>query len=255
MSPRLARQLNLALLAWQFLTRVPPPVAPVWGPRRMAAAPRYFPLVGLIIGAAGAGVYGFGVAIFPPVAAVLLSLAATLLVTGAFHEDGLADTFDGMGGNGRAAALAIMQDSRLGTFGAAALGTTLALKVAALAALEPSATALALIAGHAASRASAVLVIATAGYARVAGGKAGFTAASLDATGTRIALATGAAGLLLLVPLGPGAPLLAGLGLALGHLAARACFERRLGGYTGDCLGATQQLSELGLYLGLLAWL
>ena len=253
MPGRLARQRALFLLAWQFLTRIPPPGAPRWTPRRMAAAPRYFPAVGALVGLIGAAVLGATATVLPPLVALLLSVAVTLAVTGALHEDGLADTFDGLGAATPAAALEVMRDSRLGSFGALALGLGLALKVTALASLPVWAAALALIAGHGASRAAAVVALARGRYAR-SEGKSRFTAGGLDATGLRIALASGAVVLLPLAGLSLLVPLLAAAGLCAGYGAAWWIGARRLGGYTGDTLGATQQLSEIGLYLALAAW-
>lgn len=243
-------------LAWQFLTRVPLPRAVGFTPARMAASQAWLPTVGLLVGAVGAIVLLAAARVLPPVPAVILSTAATVALTGAFHEDGLADTFDGVGaGPDRERRLAIMRDSRLGTYGSVGLGLVLALKVATLASLAPPLAATALVAGHGASRASAMLVVATSRYVREAGA-GGFTARGLGRRGlTLVGAAALAAVLLLDGTLGPGATLAGLSGLALGHLLARGLFERQLGGYTGDGLGATQQLSEVGLYLGIAAWL
>ncbi|MFO1142168.1 MAG: adenosylcobinamide-GDP ribazoletransferase [Amaricoccus sp.] len=255
MSPRLREEAAALALAWLFLTRVPlhRPVAAT--PSRLAASLGYFPAVGAVIGAIGAAVLLAAGTALPAVPAVVLSIAATCLLTGALHEDGLADTCDGLGAAGRQRALAIMRDSRIGSYGALGLGLTLALKVSALAGLAPGTAGAALVAGHSVSRLSAVALIATGSYARAAG-TAGFTAAGVRARGLALAGATGAVLLLAILPFaGAGAVLTGALGLATGHGLARALFERRLGGYTGDCLGATQQLSEAGFYLGMLAWL
>jgi len=185
---------------------------------------------------------------------VLISMAATLAFTGAFHEDGLADTFDGIGGGkDRAQSLEIMKDSRLGTYGVTALGLALACKAAALAAMPGAVVAAALPLAHAASRGSAVLVIATSRYVRGDGvGKV--TAEGIGLRGLAMALGSVAA---VWLGLGWFEPLLWSfgpiVGLVFGHLAIRLVFEEKLGGYTGDALGAVQQASELGLYLGLLA--
>jgi adenosylcobinamide-GDP ribazoletransferase len=148
-----------------------------------------------------------------------------------------------------------MKDSRIGTYGAAALILALALKAATLAAMPPDAAILALIAGHGLSRFSAVLVIATSGYVRDHG-----TAKPVAEGVSRESLRIAAGSALLLwlglaLALGPMAALLGLLGLAAGHLAMRRVFERKIGGYTGDCLGAVQQGSEITFYLGVLAWL
>ena len=187
---------------------------------------------------------------------MLLSIAATCLLTGALHEDGLADTCDGLGAADRDRALAIMRDSRIGTYGALGLGLVLALKASALAAMRRGTAAAALVAGHAASRAvGRRSSIATSRYARAAGTGASPPRASWPRARARGRHRRRAA---------PRAPArrrrrrgadAAPSASPPATLLARALFERRLGGYTGDCLGATQQLSEAGFYLGMLAWL
>jgi adenosylcobinamide-GDP ribazoletransferase len=244
------------LLALQFLTRLPVP-DPGFTPERFAASTRWHPAAGAVIGALVGLVWWAASWMFPPLVAVLVATAFGLLLTGCFHEDGFADACDGLGGGTtRERALEIMKDSRIGTYGAAGLGMMLAGKVAALAALAPSLPLFwVLFAGHALSRAASVQVIATSAYVRDHGtGKP--VADGIGRDGLRFALLTGAA---TLVPLALAAGLFApaaGLaGLVLGALTMRSAFERRLGGYTGDCLGATQQCAEIGFYLGLLAWL
>lgn len=235
-----------------FLTRLPLPSVAV--PGGMARALRYVPAAGAVVGAIGAAVLLAAAAVLPMGPAVLLATAATALVTGALHEDGLADSFDAAGAPTRERALEIMRDSRIGTYGALALGLVVALKVSALAALAPGAAAAALVAGHAASRFSAVAVIATSRYARLAG-TAGFTADGLGHGGLVVAAVTALLALLPVAATAGDAAVFAGAaGLGLGHLAARALFERRLGGYTGDSLGATQQIGEAAFYLGVAAW-
>lgn len=245
---RLGEAAATLIVAVQFLTRLPVH-ATAWTPERERSAVRWYPLVGAMVGALSAGALLAAGAIWPPIIAVLLAVGAGLLVTGAFHEDGLADTFDGMGGATRERALEIMRDSRLGTYGLLVLVLALALKVAALSDLPLACAAAALVAGHSLSRSSAVLVIATAAYVRDDGtGK--FTADGVAFPSLLVATATGLATL----PLLGGGWIIALAGLAVGHALARLAFQRRLGGYTGDCLGATQQLSELGVYLALAAW-
>jgi adenosylcobinamide-GDP ribazoletransferase len=240
------------LRALGFLTRLPMPAGAAGD---MAAALRWLPAAGAVIGGVAAAALALAATVLPVVPAVLVSIAATCLLTGALHEDGLADTFDALGAGSRERALEIMRDSRIGAHGALALGLVLALKASALMAMPLGLAAAALVAGHAASRFSCLVVIATSRYAR-ATGTAGFAAPGIGAGGLAVAAATAAVALTLLVPVaGAGAALAALLGLAAGHLAARAAFERRIGGYTGDCLGATQQLGEAGLYLGVAAWL
>lgn len=259
------REAELLLLALQFLTRLPTPSAP-YSAERAAASLRYYPLVGALIGALAALVYAGAAALLPPgPLPAILAVAAAALLTGALHEDGLADTFDGVGGGrDRAAALEIMRDSRLGAFGALALMLALALKLGALAALAPAAAIAALVLGHSLSRLVCVLEIATNRYARATGAAEHVAAAPSVAT-LAIAAAGGGAviagamvfGAEALAPDGARDAVLALLGaltgLALGLLAMRRFYSPKLGGYTGDTLGAAQQASEIGLYLGLLA--
>jgi adenosylcobinamide-GDP ribazoletransferase len=254
--PRWREEISVFLLAVQFLTRLPVG-DPGWSPARMAATPRWHPGVGLLIGAMTGAAFWVALLAFPPVLAALLATAAGLLLTGCFHEDGFADACDGLGGGTtRERALEIMRDSRLGTYGAAGLGMMLAGRVAALAALAPLVPAVwLLVAGHALSRASSVLVIATSRYVRDHGtGKPVSEGISRSDLGVAMAVAALSA-VPLVLAVGPAAVGLGLAGLFLGHWLMRRVFERKLGGYTGDCLGAVQQCSEIGFYLGLLAWL
>lgn len=254
----LGNEAAIFALALQFLTRLPVPTARLFTEARLAAAPRYFPLIGALIGALAAAIYWGAAQFFPPLIAAILSTGATLLLTGAFHEDGLADTFDGIGGGlTRERSLEIMKDSRIGTYGAAALITALGLKVSVLASLPLTIILAALIAGHTLSRASAVITIATSRYVRFEG-KAKPVASGLSFLGLVFTLLTAAAAIagLWFFAGWSLAHIGAGLGgLALGHVVLRLFFEPKLGGYTGDALGAVQQASEIGFYLGLLACL
>ena len=229
------------------------PAAPT--AQQSAAAVAYYPLVGTLVGAFAGIVFCLAHLVFPVALAVVFATAAALLATGALHEDGFADACDGLGGGAtRERALEIMRDPRLGTYGAAGLGLMLAARVLALAAAPVEAIPWLLVAGHAASRASMAVALASGTYARAAG--IATPLAEESPSGVRVAFAIligGAVTCTLLFEATPAA-LLAGLGgLALGHLLVRRAYERKLGGYTGDCLGAVQQASELGMYLGVLA--
>lgn len=240
------------LLALQFLTRLP--VTVDYTPERLEATPRWYPAVGVLIGAMVAVIWWGSSLMFPPVVAAVICTAASVLITGAFHEDGFADTCDGLGGGStRERVLEIMRDSRLGTYGTLGLGLMVGGKIAVLAALPAHVVPMVLVAGHAVSRASAVWVMASSSYLRDHGtGKP--VANGIDAKGMAVIgwtlLALGV-GLLFVVPVWAVA---AGvIGLVAGHYAMRRRFEARLGGYTGDCLGAVQQCSEIGFLLGVLA--
>lgn len=254
MISRVKEEAFIFLLTVQFMTRLPVPVASAYTPERFAAGIRYYPAVGILIGAIAAAIYFAALQVFAPLIAVLLSTVCALLFTGAFHEDGLADTFDGIGGGTTAEhALEIMKDSRIGVFGMLALSLVLATKVTAITMLTPSAALIVLVAGHGLSRLSSVIVIASSRYLRFEGtGKP--TAEGIGAIGLTVALLTGLFCLALLyLMLSPVASFCALAGLVSGHILIRLFFERKLGGYTGDCLGATQQVSEVSVYLGLLA--
>jgi adenosylcobinamide-GDP ribazoletransferase len=244
------------LLAIQFLTRIPVPGLFTYSETRMAGSTAYYPLVGILIGGLCSLVLWLSLLILPQTVSILLAMAAGLLMTGGFHEDGLADTFDGIGGgHTRETSLQIMKDSRLGTYGTLALVVALALKAAALMATPYSFLFMALPAAHGLSRLSSVVVIATSRYVRGEGtGKPvarGAGAGTVSVAGlTGLAIICAWAGWLPLLPL---AGALAGL--AAGHILMRAFFEAKLKGYTGDTLGAVQQASEIGFYLGLLSCL
>ena len=247
----LKRELRSLLTAAQYFTRIPVPTWVGHSAAQLERASRYFPLIGLGVGAIGAAAFWLGSLLFPPFIAATLSTLATLAVTGAFHEDGLADTIDGLGGGvTRERALEIMKDSRVGAFGVLALLLVILLKVSALAAMSLRDGVLALMAGHALSRGCAVLLIAGLPYAR-----------SDDSTRAKpvvehvrrldfaIACLCSIAPLVLLWP-----RVVLSLGVVLITLAMLfRWFKRRLGGYTGDTLGATQQCCEVAFYLSLVA--
>ena len=264
---RLMHEVRLVCIALQFLTRVPVPRAVGFEPAWLQACLRHFPLVGAFVGACAGGVLWVALQLWPPAVAATLSLVATVWLTGAFHEDGLADTCDGLGGAvSRERALAIMKDSRIGSYGAVALVLALGLKIAVVAALaaRPADAVAALLWMHAASRAAPVALVWRLDYAGDAEhAKAKPLAMKTDAAGLVVALgwvALLAAGLLVLArsiapALAPALPAALGAAAAAGVLTTVLCarwLRRRLGGFTGDTLGATQQIVELA---GLLAWL
>ncbi|MBS3936733.1 MAG: adenosylcobinamide-GDP ribazoletransferase [Sulfuritalea sp.] len=247
------REAEYFFAALRFFTRLPVPARVGHSAEQLNHAARWFPAVGWIVGAGGAAVTLAALQVWPAPVAVLLGMAATLLLTGAFHEDGLADTIDGLGGGWtREDALAIMKDSRIGSYGAIGIGLALLLKFAALgellAVLPAPIFFWLLVAGHAVSRFASTTLICCLDYAR-AEGKAKPLATRLGKGELAFAALCGLAPCLFL-PWAQVAVALALVALVTG-LAART-YVRRLGGYTGDCLGATQQLAEIAFYLGLL---
>jgi len=174
-----------------------------------------------------------------------------VLMTGAFHEDGLADTWDGIGGGvTRERALEIMRDSRLGTYGAAALGFSLLMRVALLSSMDPVTGCLALIAVHAGARTWVCAVIRFCTYAR-SDGLAKPVADRLRPGEWPLALM---AGILAVLPLG-GAGVVALLAGIAATLAMVGLLTRKLGGYTGDGLGAIEQSVEITMMIVIVAWL
>jgi adenosylcobinamide-GDP ribazoletransferase len=234
-------------IAAAVLTRLPMGVAiPADG--AVAAAGWAFPLVGAGVGALAALAFLLaellGCGAMP---AALIALAAGLAVTGALHEDGLADTADGFGGGRtRDDKLAIMRDSRNGTFGTLALVLSLGLRGAALATIgEPIHAALALIAAHAFSRGMLPPLMRIMSPARTDGLGASAGRPSLAVAIVAAALGAGLA----LTVLGPGHGMVALLLTCVALAFAAILAQRQIGGYTGDVLGFFQQIGEIVMLL------
>jgi adenosylcobinamide-GDP ribazoletransferase len=251
-------QLRLFFIALQFFTRLPIPRWVGFDPAWLHHASRYFPLVGLVVAGIAAAVYAAAAWLFPAPVAALLSTAAGIYATGAFHEDGFADMCDGFGGGmTRERVLEIMKDSRIGAYGAIGTICLLAVKCTALALLPPAVAVAALLLAHPLSRLAATSLIWRMEYAR-AEGKAKPMAQEMSGAEFFIAcLCTalpaallGAMGWLPWHSVGAAVPAALAAAVWLGRK-----FARRIGGYTGDCLGAVQQLAEALIYLCVLAGL
>lgn len=246
-------QLRLVICAVQFLTRLPTPRLRDFHPDMISRSARYFPLVGALVGGICGLVLIGADRLWGGVLPALMAVAIGVLVTGGFHEDGLADTCDGLGGGGDPPRrLEIMKDSRIGTYGALGLGLTLALKVAGLSSLPAIPAALTLIAAHAGGRAASVWAMKALAYVgdlEVSKWKP--APVGLSWSEVMVALGLGLAPLTLLPPAGAAWGLGLGGALALG-LALTS--RRLLGGYVGDVLGAVEQVFELGFVLGVAAW-
>jgi len=260
----LCKEWRYFLLAVGFFTRIPVPSFSNFEEQELNHSAKYFPLVGIIVGMVGALVFVLAMRIFPTGIAVLLSMVATIYVTGAFHEDGMADSIDGIGGGwDRERILTIMQDSRLGTYGALALFLMVFAKFQVLNALPVHSLAYIFIAAHALSRLCAVYVMATLSYAK-ADGKAKPLATAVQLKDLVVATFFGLLPLVLLywylladvtevrdVVIFTASWLIS---VGLIWFWWRNKIKRWLGGYTGDCLGAMQQMTELAFYLGVLAY-
>ena len=266
------------LLAVQFFTRIPiTGRLATWvgySPAMLRASAAHFPGVGYLVGAVAAGVFWLCLQVFvgtfAPLLAAALSTVATVMLTGGFHEDGLADVADGLGGSyERARALEIMKDSRVGAFGAMALCLVLTCKLAALAGLGEAArwadlpllrldaalVCLSIVAAHVCSRAAPLVLIAALPHVGdSATSKSKPLADHINAGGLVVAafwifplIVTVLWLKLALFFIAPVVLMLAALGYMW------RLFARRLQGFTGDCLGATQQVCEVAFYLGALA--
>ncbi|CCF98690.1 adenosylcobinamide-GDP ribazoletransferase [Ralstonia solanacearum] len=242
-------------MAIGYFTRIPVPASVGFSQDGLNRAARFFPLVGWLVGGAGALAYWLASRTVPaPGAAVAVSMVVTLLLTGAFHEDGLADCADGFGGGYTPEdRLRIMRDSRIGAFGAIAVCMALLLKwqlLTALAAQHAVAAMAAMVAAHAASRGVAVSYLLTHDYVRVEG-KAKPVAQPM---GWREAAWAAVFGGLPLLWFGVACAAVAAIVLLGARWALGRYFARRLGGITGDCLGLAQQAFELLALWVLLAW-
>ncbi|MDR2451908.1 MAG: adenosylcobinamide-GDP ribazoletransferase [Candidatus Accumulibacter sp.] len=252
MSACFTRELRALHSAVMFFTRIPLPSLADYDPADLQRSSAYFPLVGWLVGGAAALAWWGAARIWPPAVASGLSLAITLLLTGAFHEDGFADLCDGFGSAApRERVLEIMRDSRVGAFGVIGIAVMLALKWQAVAALplQPDWLAPALLlAAHAVSRGASGTLMTTLAYVSEQG-KAKPLATALRGWRLALSLVFALAPLAFLPPRFWWA--LFAVAAARGAM-ARLC-KRRIGGYTGDCLGATQQVCEAAFYLCALA--
>jgi adenosylcobinamide-GDP ribazoletransferase len=284
----LSQFLRHYLLALQFFSRVPVTGRlAAWvgfSPAMLRASAAHFPGVGWLVGgvvalASAALLALLPVSGFTPLVVAALGTVLSVMVTGAFHEDGLADVADGLGGSlDRARALEIMKDSRVGAFGAIAVMLALLVKLSLLAllgSLNGSLMCVALFAAHVVSRTWPLLTIRLLPHVGdAAGSKSKPLADQISLAALVVAflwcfaalalvILAQAAMVLVAIPgflVSPAAGLawLLGAGVLLSGMAwawMARWFARRLQGFTGDCLGATQQVGEIAFYLGLaLAW-
>lgn len=229
-----------------LLTRLPVRIDGIVPPEAVAQASRWFPLVGALVGGLSAGILYLAAGLnIPPMAASLIALGFSILLTGALHEDGLADTVDGFGGgHDSATRLEIMRDSRIGTYGVLALVLSVGLRWAALVALLEigiGAAAAALVVAGAVSRLVPVMLMNVLSPARHDG--MAVNAGKPEGNTVRIACGVGLASLLALSHLS--AMILTLAATLLVFVALGALAVRRINGHTGDVLGAGQQATEI----------
>jgi adenosylcobinamide-GDP ribazoletransferase len=214
----------------------------------VARASWALPVAGLVVGLAGAIAYWVARKMgLPSDPAAALALAATVLVSGALHEDGLADTADGLGGGeSREQKLEIMRDSRIGTYGACALILSMIARWSALATIaEPAEVAMALLVTHAAARAALPAFMWLIPPARPDGLSAG--AGQPPSQSAIIAVGLGI--LCLVIGFGPGKAIMGLILLSIAALILGFIATRQIGGQTGDILGALEQVGEIVVLL------
>ncbi|MDN5204120.1 adenosylcobinamide-GDP ribazoletransferase [Fulvivirgaceae bacterium BMA10] len=251
-------EIKIFFTALMFYTRIP---CPKWVDHREAyvnQSTRYFPLIGWIVGVIAGVVYLIFSYLINPIVGVLFSITASILTTGAFHEDGLADVCDGFGGGWtKDKILVIMKDSRIGTYGVTGLILIILFKVALLIQIisyfenQLLPIVLVFITAHALSRLTAASFIFTHPYVRdTDDSKAKPVAKKVKLSHLLVAICFGLLPLIgsvfyfkryeLFVVL---------LSMYLAKVYLGKYFTKWIGGYTGDCLGATQQISEIVFYL------
>ena len=241
-------------IAAGFLTRLPfPTIDP--GDRQLLRTGWCFPLVGAAIGVAG-GLLAFGAQTLglPLLACALVALAGTALLTGALHEDGLADLADGFGGGrDKAAKITIMRDSRIGAYGVLALILVTGLKASAIAGLLGSADAVSVIIAMAIAHAGARGLIVPVAFwlPNASADGLGEMAGHPKPSTVQLAMAISAALLLILLPLS--AAVVAGAAGCLTGAAIAMLARHQIAGYTGDVLGAVEQAAETAVLLALAA--
>ena len=246
------KELQVFLTAIMFFTRIPCPKWVDHKPEYLRKSAKYFSLVGIVVGCIGAFVFFCSSFIFSSEIALMLSIFSTIYVTGAFHEDGFADVCDGLGGGWtKEKILLIMKDSRLGTYGTVGLLLLLAIKFSALREVPTHYIPLALIAGHGLSRFIATTLLYTHPYVRdTEDSKAKPAAKDVTIGMLAVSAIIGISPLfffktsyvfLTIIP----------MYLAKAYLGNK--FKKWLGGQTGDCAGAVQQLSEVVFYLSIVA--
>jgi adenosylcobinamide-GDP ribazoletransferase len=252
------QQYYLLLLALSFFTRVPVNLPDVVKPEMLHKASRYFALIGLFIGVVTALILILLSSFLPISLAVLISMACGLLLTGAFHEDGWADVWDGFGGGWTVEQkLNIMKDSRLGTYGAASLFFILMIKYQSLVLLSAYnenpvlALSMALVLAHTLSRTVSTSLIFSMSYvSEDAQSKVKPLAQHLSLNGLLILLITSAVVMFFILPVLHCLVMIVCLWMI--RFLLIIWFNRQLGGFTGDCLGAAQQLLEVAVYIVLL---
>jgi adenosylcobinamide-GDP ribazoletransferase len=241
-------EIRVFFTALMFYTRIPCPKWVDHSEEYLNQASRYFPMIGLICGAFSGLIYWITSFFFPPAISVIAAMLTGVLLTGAFHEDGFADVCDGFGGGWtKEKILEIMKDSRVGAYGVIGLFFLLLLKYEILLAISPENLPIIFIVSGALSRFVAITFVFTHTYARSdESSKSKPVAAKISDANLVLA---GAFGILPLLLLKNPLYFLILFPLIIFKYLLGRYFQKWIGGFTGDCLGATQQLAEIICYL------
>jgi adenosylcobinamide-GDP ribazoletransferase len=256
---QMKRELHIFLTAVMFYTRIPCPQWVDHDPAFISLSTRYFPLIGWIVGGVYAGVIVLCSFLFSPLICILLGLVSSILLTGAFHEDGFADVCDGFGGGWtKEKILLIMKDSRVGTYGVVGVILIFALKISSTVELLNIVGSvpfvLLIVSAHSISRMMAVTIIYSQPYAREdQDSKAKPVATGISFSNLLIAILFGLLPFICFITQTNWFFILALVPTVLVTLYLARYFKKWIGGYTGDCLGATQQVTELIFLLSILA--
>lgn len=244
------KELDTFFTAIMFYTRIPCSANIDYSPDMLNKSTRYFPLVGWIVGALVAAVYFSSAYVLPLQVAILLSMAFGILLTGAFHEDGFADVCDGFGGGyTKQMRLDIMKDSRIGTYGTVGLLLLLLIKFSLLKSLSVVSLPVVMLVAHSYSRFVPVLIIYVGEYSRDdLTSKVKPIGRKISFAGLAFAFVSSVLPILLLNNWFYFGVLF--LPLICGLLLMRY-FQKRIDGYTGDCLGTIQQVSEIAIYISI----
>ena len=250
-SAAIKNEINLFFLALTFLTRIPGPQSLKFAPEYLNRSSRYFSSVGIIVGVISAVIFVLSYSILPLQVSIILSMICSIFVTGAFHEDGFADVCDGFGGGyDKDQIIRIMKDSRIGTYGSVGLILILFLKLLCLLSVNPRILPFVIIAGHSLSRFASTAVIFRYDYvsddienkSKPLATQLNFHGLTLNAIfGTVPIVLTGnMLNFFIIIP------------VFFSAWVMTRYFVKKIGGYTGDCLGAIQQISEVVFYLFIL---
>lgn len=240
------KEINLLRLAFQFYSRIPMGKTE-YSEENLTKAFRYFPLVGAVVGFAGGLTIYAASFIFPISVSTILGLIVMILTTGGLHEDGVADFFDGFGGgHSKERILEIMKDSYMGAYGAISLIILFLLKFTLYTSIDPFEIVAVIVAAHTSSRFMSIVMINTSTYARKENSKSMHTSRRNDWQTIAVAL------IFAIIPfifLRWQIDLAAVGGYIIIYWGVKSYIGRKIGGFTGDVLGALQQFCEIAFYI------